>query len=111
MGVAEVREGQFPSAHQLPQQSQDLGAGESLRSPLEHGAGECQGDVDRDPTWWKEEGKTREQGPFHQQTLPPWGLGDSRSQEPEMRAFAATCLSIAAARANRAIGLDGSLFV
>eukprot|EP00414_Alexandrium_minutum_P005546 CAMPEP_0113835632 /NCGR_PEP_ID=MMETSP0328-20130328/9045_1 /TAXON_ID=39455 /ORGANISM="Alexandrium minutum" /LENGTH=123 /DNA_ID=CAMNT_0000803983 /DNA_START=76 /DNA_END=443 /DNA_ORIENTATION=+ /assembly_acc=CAM_ASM_000350 len=84
LSAAEVREGQLPGADQLPEQQEDPCTSQGLRPPLQHGPGERAGDVDGDPARRQEEGEAREQGPVHQQALPPRRLRHFGSPESQV---------------------------
>ena len=62
----------MPKQPQAPRQSQ------SLRSPLQHGPGECERDVDRDPATRQWTSRAQgQQGQVYQQDVPARRLGHS----------------------------------
>ncbi|KAJ8546987.1 hypothetical protein ON010_g11247 [Phytophthora cinnamomi] len=84
LGAHAQRQEQLAGAHQRAQQPQAAGARQGLRPPLQHGAGERQGDVDRGAQvgQGQEGGQARQQGPLRQQDVPARGLGHHRATEP-----------------------------
>ena len=100
-------------AHQLPQQPQAAGPRQGLRPPLQHGAGEREGDVDRGARGPEtrraaarrgaradaltcaaagsahgqgaEEGQAGAQGPLHHEDVPAGRQRDSGASQPEVR--------------------------
>jgi len=80
LGPHSVRQEQHPGPHQLSQQQEAARSRQGIRQTLQHGAGECEGDVDGGAQDWQgqEEVQARQQGPLHLQDVPPRRLCHSR---------------------------------